>query len=421
MTIAASGASAVTVGSSSDTSNFSNVMALAGTTNNGVTTYSSTKSIFDTDSNAALTATSFSNNDGSTATVRTGTFTIGGTEFTIDSSTTMDGLINKINGSDAGVTAAWDPNAGKLSLTAKDQGAVNINVEAGTSNFTDVMGLTKSTWTENSGVYTLASTALNTDSQTLGTNAKLTINGTTITATTNNITSDISGIKGLTLTLTDKTSSTATISVTQDTSAVTSAINSFVTAFNKAIADSDSATGTNGNLHGESVLNSIRNQIRTLSTASVTGSNGYTSLASIGITTGAVGASVKDNTNKLVVDTAALTKALTADPDAVKKVLLGDSTAGTDGVFTKLENAVDKATDSVNGYFTSRDKSFTKEKSRLNNKIDTMTTKLATYKKGLETKFAAMDTLIASLKKSASIFDSYFNKSSNSSSSSSSS
>lgn len=421
LTIAASGASAVTVGSSSDTSNFSNVMALAGTTNNGVTTYSSTKSIFDTDSNAALTATSFSNNDGSTATVRTGTFTIGGTEFTIDSSTTMDGLINKINGSDAGVTAAWDPNAGKLSLTAKDQGAVNINVEAGTSNFTDVMGLTKSTWTENSGVYTLASTALNTDSQTLGTNAKLTINGTTITATTNNITSDISGIKGLTLTLTDKTSSTATISVTQDTSAVTSAINSFVTAFNKAIADSDSATGTNGNLHGESVLNSIRNQIRTLSTASVTGSNGYTSLASIGITTGAVGASVKDNTNKLVVDTAALTKALTADPDAVKKVLLGDSTAGTDGVFTKLENAVDKATDSVNGYFTSRDKSFTKEKSRLNNKIDTMTTKLATYKKGLETKFAAMDTLIASLKKSASIFDSYFNKSSNSSSSSSSS
>lgn len=421
LTIGASSGTAtptVTVGSSSDTSNFSNIMALTPTTNLGVTTYGSSKSIFDTDTSAALTATSFSNSGGASVSVRAGKFTIGDTEFTIDATTTMDGLISKINTSDAGVTAAWDPNSGKLSLTATDPGAVNINVEAGTSNFTDIMGLTNSSWTENAGVFTLDSTALKTDSQTLGTNAKLTINGTTIIAASNTITSDISGIKGLTLTLKDKTTSAAAVAVTQDTSAVASAINSFVTAFNKVIADTDSATGTNGNLHGESVLSSMRNKIRTLATSSVAGANGYTTLASIGITTGAIGTGVKDNTNKLVVDTAALTKALTADPDAVKKVLMGDKTAGTVGVFTKIEEVVDKSTDAVKGYFTTKEKSFDKDKSRLNDRIETMTTKLAKYKKGLETKFAAMDTLIASLKKSASVFDSYFNKSTTTSGSS---
>lgn len=421
LTIGASGASTVTVGSSVDTSNFSNVMSLVATTDQGITTYGSSKSIFDTDTSAALTSASFAG-----GTVKAGTFTIGNASFTIDATTTLNDLIKQINSNtDAGVSASWDPNAGKLNLTALDEGAVNINVEAGdgkvgdtdASNFTDIMGLTSSTWDVSNN---LASTAIATDSQALGTNAKLTINGTTITSSSNTVTSDISGIKGLTLTLNDTTSSAADVAVAQDTSATSNAITKFVNTLNKVISDTDTATSSTGNLHGESVLTSLRNKLRTLVTASVGDTGTYNNLASIGITTGAIGTSVKADTNKLIIDTDALTKAIAADPDGVKKLLLGDTASGTTGVFAKLTDVIDNATNSANGYFTTREKSYEKQKSSLNNKIDTMTKKLTNYQKQLETKFAAMDKLISSLKNSSSIFDSYFNnKNSNSSSSTS--
>lgn len=417
LTIAPSGATAITIGSNSDTSNFSNVMALSPVTNNGVTSYTSIKSLFATDSSAALTSTPFRNSDGTSASVRAGTFSIGGTSFTIDSSTTLDDLITEINSSDAGVTAGWDANIGKMSLVSKNEGAVNIDVQAGTSNFTDVMGLTTSTWTENSGVYTLNSTQLNSGSQTLGSNAKLTINGTTVISTSNTITSDISGVKGLTLNLTNTTSSAQTVTISQDTSAVSNALTKVVNSLNTLITDSNTATATNGELYGESILVSLKNKLRTITTAGVNTSGSYASIADLGITTGAVGASVSANTNKLTIDTARLTTALTADPDSAKKLLLGDSSTGANGVLNDLEAVLSNANDAKTGYFVTTKASNEKQISRLNDKIDTMTTKLTAYKTQLEKKFQAMDTLISNLKNSASVFDSYFNKSSSSSSS----
>lgn len=406
----------VTIGSSSDTSNFKNVMALSGSNSS----YTSTKSLFSTNTANPLIGGSFA---GSTA-ITAGNFTIGNAVFTIDNTTTMDGLISQINNNtDAGVTAAWDSTAGKLVLTSTDQGAVNINVQAGDadgatadSNFTDVMGLT-------SGGNLAA------NSQTLGTDASLTINGNTITSTSNTVTSDISGIKGLTLTLTDKTTSTATVSVSADTAKISSAITTFVNAFNSAISDTASATsagtitksgGTTttsgkGLLYGETSLSSFGNKIRTLATSSVTGSDVYKTLAAIGITTGAVGASVTDNTNKLSVDTTKLTAALKDNPDEVMKLLVGDKTAGTTGVLSNMQDKLTTALDSTKGYFASRKGSYEKQATRLNTQITTMNTNLTTYQKQLQTKFSAMDTLISKLKNSASVFDSYFNSKSSSS------
>lgn len=410
LTIGASGGSAVTVGSSSDTSNFGNVMSLVASTTNGVTTYSSSKSIFSTNPGATLTSAAFA-----AGTVTAGKFTIGSAEFTIDSNTTLNSLIKQINNNaDAGVVANWDANAGKLVLTATDEGAVNINIEAGTSNFTDIMGLT-------SGGNLAAG------SQTLGTNAVLSINGTSITSSTNTVTSDISGITGLTLQLNDKTTSTANVAVTVDTSSAVSAVKSLVDAFNTAIAATDAATTTDGQLHGETNLNSLRNSIRTIATAAVNGADGYKTLASIGITTGVIGTDVKANTNKLVIDEKALTAALTSDPDAVKKLLLGETTTvngtttKTDGVLTKLQTAVDNSTNVINGYFVKREASYEDQVDHLNEKITRMNTDLKAYQKTLEAKFSAMDTLISNLKNQASVFDSYFNKSNSNSSSSSSS
>lgn len=396
----------VTVGSSSDTSNFSNVMSLSRDSKTGA--YSSSKSIFDTNTSTALTSTSFAN-----GTVKAGTFTIGDTEFTIDSDTSLDDLISKINSSTAGVTAAWDSNSGKLVLTSNDEGAANINIEAGTSNFTDVMGLTTSTWNEDGS---MATTSLATGSQTLGTDAILTINGTTITSSSNTVTSDISGLTGVTLTLNDTTSSTAKVSVTQDTSKVSDAITTFVNDLNAVIKDTDSATSSSGNLYGESILTSLRNSIRTLATASVGGTGTYKTLGSIGISTGAIGSTtISDDTDQLSIDTDTLTAALTNNPDAVKSLLLGDSTTGTKGVLSNIETVVKNATTSKTGFFDEKESTYESQVKRLNDKITTMNTALDDYKTQLEKKFSAMDELISNLQNQASVFDSYFNSSSSSS------
>lgn len=402
LTVSAENGYNVVVGSNADTSNFSNVMSLTRDADTGV--YSSSKAIFDTDTTAALTSTAFA-----AGTVKAGTFTIGDEEFTISASTTLDGLIETINASDAGVMASWDSNAGKLVLESNDEGAININIEAGTSNFTDIMGLTSSTWDAETGE--MLTTKLADNSQTLGTNAILSINGTTITSSSNTVTSDISGLKGITLTLNDETTSTATVNVTNDNTKVSDAVTEFVNAFNIVMVKTNNATASDGSLYGESVLNSIKNNLRKLATASVGVDSDYKTLASIGISTGKIGTSVDEDTNQLELDSAVLTKALTDNPDAVKKLLLGEGS--TAGVFDKLESVLDGALDSVSGYFVKREDSYESQIDKLNDKVDKMTTAMEKYQKQLEIKFQAMDELISSLQNEASIFDSYFNNKNN--------
>ena len=381
----------ISVGASSDTSNFSDVMSLTRDSVSG--DYSSSKSIFETSTKGAIINTVFSGSEGD-VTVDAGTFYIDGVEFTIDENTSLKDIIDDINSSEAGVTASWNSNTGTLVLTADDEGAVSIDIEAGTSNFTDVMGLTDSG-------------ALVTGAQKLGDNAILTINGTEITSSSNTVTSDISGISGLTLTLKDTTSTTETISIEQDITEIEGALTKFVDAYNTVISATDEATASGGELYGETILNSIRNNIRKLVTASVEGEDGYSTLASIGITTGVIGTSVYEDTSKLTLDTDALTAALSDNPSAVKKLLVGD--AGSEGVLDKIETVLDNATDYSSGYFITREKSYEKQIGRLNEKIEDMTVDLEDYEEELDAKFSAMDKLIAALEESASIFDYYFN------------
>lgn len=397
LSISASGPSTVTVGATSDTSNFSKVMSLTRNTDTGE--YKSSKAIFSTNTTAALTSTSFAS-----GAVTEGKFKIGNAEFTIDSSTTLKSLIGQINNSDdAGATAYWDPNAGKLMLTATDQGATNINIEAGTSNFTDIMGLT-------SGGNIVQ------DAQTLGTNAVLSINGTTITSSSNTITSDISGIKGLTLNLKDETSSEATIKITNDVSAAVNAITNIVSSFNMAISNTKTATASDGALYGQTVLTMLSTSVRQNATAAVSFDNTYKNLASIGITTGAIGSDTKADTTQLKIDKDKLTAALQNDPTAVMNLLVGNNTLKTNGAFTKISSGLDNTLNPSTGYFVTQEKSFENQVTNLTKKATKMSTDLTKYQTELEAKFQAMDELISNLQNSSTIFNNYFNTSKKSSS-----
>lgn len=397
VSIGAGSSSTVSVGSNADTTNITKVLSLV---KNPDGSYSSSKSIFSTNTSAALTATPFAK-----GAVTAGTFTIGTQEFTVGATTTMDDLINSINSNkEVGVTASWDPNAGKLLLESQDQGAVSINIESGTSNFTDIMGLT-------------SGGALAAGSQELGTNAVFTINGTTVTSASNTVTSDVTGISGLTLTLNAKTTTAAKVAIAQDSASMTTAVNDFVSAFNSVMSQTSSATGKGGTLNGESVLNMVRNSLRGEVTQSSTNTGNYKTLADIGITTGAIGSSTKANTDMLVIDTSKLTAALTNDPDSVKKLLTGDD--GSSGVLSNLQSTLSNSLDATKGYFVKRNSSYEDQVTRLNDRIEKMNTALTKYQAELETKFTAMDKLISNLKSQATQMDSLLGTNKDKSSSSS--
>lgn len=388
----------IVVGNSSDTSNFAAITALK---KNGSGGYESNQAIFAVNSSAKLTST----DAGFATQVQAGSFKIGDATFTIDSTTTLSGLMSDINASDkAGASAYWDSTAGKMVLTSKGQGAYNLNIENISGNFTDVVGLTSSTYDENGAV---TSSSLVANSQTLGNNATLKINGTDIISPSNTVTSDISGISGLTLTLkavSADITKPATVTVASDSSSITSALSTFVSNFNTALSNTDQATGTDGYLYGETTLTMIRDNMRSAATSSVSSSSVYKSLADIGITTGAVGASLTDNTNQLVIDQTKLAAALKDHPDEVKKLLLGDGT--NDGVFTKLSTPVNNAVKPITGFFDAKATTYTTQLTDYTDTIDKKTTELADYKTALTAKFSAMDAMIAKLKQQLANFNS---------------
>jgi len=218
------------VGASNDTSNFSTIANLS---QDSTTEVKGTRALYKVNTSSTLTASGLFKAGDITA----GTFSIGDASFTIDANTTLSGLMTQINKSDKSYASAyWDTLSGTMVIQSTITGASLINIEAGTSNFTDIMGLTKN----DSGTETL-----NTDSQTLGNNAIVEINGTKVISTSNTITSDISKVKGLTLNLKGVSTGTTptTVTVSQDTDSIVSAVSDLVDSYNDMMDELDKALG----------------------------------------------------------------------------------------------------------------------------------------------------------------------------------
>lgn len=345
-----------------------------------------------------------------------GTFTIGNAEFTVDENTTFKSLINNINSkTDAGVNASWDSTNGTLVLKAKTEGAFNINIEAGTSNLTNDLGFTSATYDylgnaqkDADGNY-ISKVVQST--QTLGDYAKFTVNGNEMISSSNTVTSDISGIDGLTLKLNavSKTNDngeleSSNISVSQDTQGVLDAVKSFIEAYNKTISTIDEKTTYGEALYGETSLTSIRNNLRRTATAETTGSD-LKILANIGITTGKAGNSTDTSgVNKLQIDENKFLEALQNDPDGVKELLLGDNKGNADsgGVLNKLEKITEDSLATTTGYFDAKTKSYDRQLSSLKTSISNAQLKVDSYKARLEKQFQNMESIISSIQNSYS-------------------
>lgn len=198
---------------------------------------------------------------------------------TIDSTNnSLQGIRDAINAANIGVTATIvnDGSATpyRLVLTSNATGAASsmkISV-AGDATLSSLLA------------YDPAATQ-NLSQTTAAQDANLSINGIAITKSSNTVTD---AIPGVTLNLSTTTTSPATLTVAQDTTAVTNAIDKFVSAYNSvhsaisSLTSYDSTTNTAGTLQGNIVLNLIENNL-TATLRSNIGSGSISNLTQIGV------------------------------------------------------------------------------------------------------------------------------------------
>jgi flagellar hook-associated protein 2 len=355
----------ISIGSANDSGNLQTVLKLdTATVNNGVSqsiAENGTTAIYANSvvSSGGIGGVSLGGNlnTGYDANVKTpitsGTITINGVKITIDASgDNINSIITKINSSSAGVTASLNAQTGQFSLTSKTTGAQGIVVGGtsygDTSNFLDAVGLTTQT-----GATTQ-----------VGKQAKVTVtdgSGTTKTyvGNSNALTTAIPGVE---IDLVSNDTQPFTINVTQDSSQAVNAIAQFVSAYNAAINEIDTAsaapvvqsttgsqsqgsstTGSSqvvqngGILFGDSTIEEMKNELVNLTTNMFSGNLTYQSFSSIGLnldssvnqvtanattsygSAGATTTSTIDGTDGQFaqLDTAAFTAALTANPNEV--------------------------------------------------------------------------------------------------------
>ncbi len=386
----------VTVGSSVDTSNLSAICGLR-TTDKGTTT--SSRELYRVNGDSILINSGlFRRGD-----VTEGTFVVGNAVFSIDNKTTLSSIISQINSSqEANATAYWDSVDGKFVIKSRATGATMINIEAGTSNFTDIMGFTNSEWNDDGS---LKVTRLRSDAQEVGESAEFSINGTEFTSTSNTITSDISRIQGVTFNLKDVSNGeTVTVTIEKDSDTVANAMEDIVKAYNDLIENVDKEIAMTGQLHDQTTLKLLRNQIRSLMTSSLGGNSVFKNFDAIGISTQTASANdvSTNNINVLHFDKEKFIEAYKTDAGALKQILVG--TEDNLGILSRVENVIEQALSTGSGYFSSAENSFSRQIQNLDNKITKQLAAVERYKTRLEKKFNAMDMLISQMQNQYSSF-----------------
>jgi flagellar hook-associated protein 2 len=319
--------------------------------------------------------------------VTAGTFTLGGTTFTIDATTTLDSLLQQINNdSKANVTANYNLRTNKIEFISKDPGQKGITLgDAGdTSNFLSAVNLVN-------GVDALAY-------QTLGNNARFQINnGPVIESTSNKVSDSVTGIKDVTLNLLNASDgNNITVTIQQDTEKLTSAIEKFVNDFNTVISYIDEMTNAKtGKLPSDNSLIRFRNELRKIVTDLVANAD-LMSLSAVGITTGKVGAE-GEAPKSLQFDKTVFLNSLQKNAEGVRDLFLGNETKNIKGIMQRLYENTNSSLDPVNGFFASREESINNQIADLTKSIARALERLESKEKLLKQQFSSMEQAISQL------------------------
>ncbi|AIF49206.1 flagellar filament capping protein FliD [Dyella japonica] len=308
------------------------------------------------------------------------TITVGSNTMNVavSATNTLSDIATAINGSSSnpGVTATIvnGVNGQQLMLSSSKTGVAN--------GFTISANATSS-----AGLTSLAST-LNTAGSNEAQDAKLTVDGIAVTSATNTVTGMMDGV---TLNLTG--TGTNTLTVAQDNTAATNAIQGLVDAYNSYVSTTsslssyDQSSGTAGVLLGDTTLSSVQRGIASVLSNSVKG-NSIGTLANLGITRNADGT--------LALDSGKLATAFQNNPAAVKDLFVG-----TNGYGTKLNTTLNAYTSS-GGVISARMDSLNNTLTQLSQQQTALNNRMATYQTQLQQQYTALDTLMSTLNSTSS-------------------
>ena len=220
--------------------------------------------------------------------VTAGTFTINGVKINVSTSQNLTDILNAINSSTAGVTAVFNSVTGQIQLTNANSGPQSIVLGAGadTSNFLTAAGL------KGPGATT-----------TVGQQSAITVQNPDGTSSTyyNNSNTVSNAVPGLSISISGNTTSAFTLDVTQNTTLLVSTLQAFVSTYNTAVNEINTATappivlaiqpGTNstaqsvpgGVLWGNSDVGSIVSEFENIVGGFLGTDSKYNSLAQAGL------------------------------------------------------------------------------------------------------------------------------------------
>jgi flagellar hook-associated protein 2 len=338
------------------------------------------------------------------STIGTGTLqlSLGGTSFSVtvnSSDDTLDGLAAAINSAAGnpgiGATVLQGSGGAYLLLSSSQTGAANTIQVTETDGGNGLAAFTYGT--ANTGNYTQEAAARD---------AAFSVSGVNFTSPSNTVSSAMNGVT-LTLLGVSPTSGTppvatpATLSIANDTTTISSNIQSFVTAYNTLqstlvqLGGFDSSSDTAGPMMGDAGLEGIQSQVQQALYSIVdTGSSTYNTLASIGITTNSDGS--------LSLNSGTLSAALNSNFSAVSQLFSSSS-----GVAAALNTDISEAL-GPSGSITTEGQTLTAQENSLTQQSQKLQTQMAALSASMTQQYSALNALLSSLQSTSSYLSQAF-------------
>jgi flagellar hook-associated protein 2 len=294
----------------------------------------------------------------------------------------LDGLVTRINGLKAGVTAStfFDGEGYRLSLTVDKSGAgKNILVDgvAGGLAFSELS--------------TGRDAAVEFGGSAPG-------SGSVVTSSTNTFSNVISGVD---LNVVAPSDQTVTVNVAASQTDLVNTVQDFVDAYNSVRSNLDDTTDfdatalTTGVLFGRTASLRVDQDLSHVLSGQFFGVGKFTSLNAVGISL--------DSKGKLSLDTTKFQKAYTDDPDALKK-LFTDTTSGIAG---KLGRALESLVGDQNSVLPAQTKALTDTINANQTKISFLSDQLDRQRQTLLDQFTLLESTVAKLQASLQALSSF--------------
>jgi flagellar hook-associated protein 2 len=314
--------------------------------------------------------------------VAVGSVTIDGTN------NTLAGIRQAINDAGLGVTASIvnDGTTNRLLLRSDTSGSEGaINILATDSGAGGAHALTQLDEASLATVQTAD-------------NALFSVNGLSVSRSSNTVSDVIDGVTFNLLKGTAGSPGSSTLTISKNTAATTTAVENFVKAYNTAVdyiksySGYNAATKVTGAFNTESTVRSIRMDLGTLLSQTVSGlAGGIDSLSSIGVAV--------ESSGKLVVDNTKLQAALT-DPAKDVKGLFTQTTVGNEGIAVRFASALDGFL-AADGLLAGRTDGINSSLTYLDQSRQTLTDRLEKIEQRYRAKFATLDAMASSMSKTS--------------------